>query len=93
MQLARLPPQEVMSLHVKTKDCGELTLILRYESMETEFINRLLPMLLRIKAAPELLQDPIRKVFETSICWLPGRPICEIRRMFKCEFRLSAICM
>lgn len=67
-------------------------LILLYESIESEFINRLLPMLLRIKAAPELLQDPIRKFFETSICWLPGGPICEIRRMFKCEFRLSAIC-
>lgn len=70
----------------------ELMLILRYESMESEFINRLLPMLLRIKAAPELLQDPICKFFETSICWLPGGPICEIRRKFKCEFGLSAIC-
>jgi hypothetical protein len=46
----------------------ELILLLRYESIESEFINRMLPMLLRIKAAPELLQDPIRRFFENSIC-------------------------
>jgi hypothetical protein len=34
------------------------------KSIENEFINRLLAMLLRIKAAPELLQDLIRKFFE-----------------------------
>jgi hypothetical protein len=56
-----------MSLHIKTKGLLRLILLLHYESIESKFTNSLLLMLIRIKAARELLRDPIHKLFENSM--------------------------
>jgi hypothetical protein len=42
-------------------------LLLHYESIGGEFTNRLLLMLIYMKAARELLRDPIHKLFENSM--------------------------